>query len=67
MPDTDLHFENSWADQTRASSYSRLEFPNTYFLAYRDLPEIISKHVNKGRAIDFGCGTGRSSKKSHPG
>ena len=57
-----MNFENSWGNQTRAESYSRLEFPNTYYLAYRDLPDIISKHVTGNHAIDFGCGTGRSSR-----
>lgn len=55
-------FENSWANPFRAESYARLEFPNTYYLAYRDLPEIISRHVTGNHAIDFGCGTGRSSR-----
>ena len=55
-------FSNSWADRFRAESYARLEFTNTYYLAYRDLPEIISKHVSGNKAIDFGCGTGRSSR-----
>jgi SAM-dependent methyltransferase len=55
-------FENSWADRERAESYSRLEFPNTYYLAYRDLPMIIRKHVTGNHAVDFGCGTGRSSR-----
>ncbi|HVN58941.1 MAG TPA: class I SAM-dependent methyltransferase [Bacteroidales bacterium] len=55
-------FENSWADQTRAESYSKLEFPNTYYLAYRDLPKIIQDHTGGRSAIDFGCGTGRSTR-----
>ena len=55
-------FRNSWGDATRAEAYSKLEFPNTYYLAYRDLPEIISKHVTGNRAVDFGCGTGRSTR-----
>jgi len=55
-------FENSWDNQTRAESYSKLEFPNTYYLAYRDLPEIIGKQATLKRAIDFGCGTGRSTR-----
>jgi SAM-dependent methyltransferase len=62
MTNPEMKFENSWDDQTRADSYSRLEFPNTYYLAYRDLPEVISSHVKGKRAIDFGCGTGRSSR-----
>lgn len=55
-------FENSWGNQRRAESYSKLEFPNTYYLAYRDLPEIILAHVNGNLAVDFGCGTGRSTR-----
>lgn len=55
-------FINSWGDSERAASYSGLEFPNTYWLAYRDLPQIISKHVRGSKAVDFGCGTGRSSR-----
>ncbi len=62
MTDINNEFENSWGNQTRAKSYSKLEFPNTYYLAYRDLPEIIAKHVTLKRAIDFGCGTGRSTR-----
>jgi SAM-dependent methyltransferase len=57
-----MGFENSWGNQVRSESYSKLEFPNTYYLAYRDLPAIISKHVNGSKAIDFGCGAGRSTR-----
>ena len=57
-----MDFENSWGNITRADSYSKLEFPNTYHLAYRDLPEIISKHISGTKAIDFGCGAGRSTR-----
>lgn len=62
MTNTETSFGNSWDDPTRAESYARLEFPNTYYLAYRDLPEIISRHVSGSLAVDFGCGTGRSSR-----
>ncbi len=31
-------------------------------MAYRDLPAIISRHVKGKKAIDFGCGTGRSTR-----
>jgi SAM-dependent methyltransferase len=57
-----MTFSNSWADSSRAESYSRLEFPNTYYLAYRDLPAILDTHVSGNRAVDFGCGTGRSTR-----
>jgi SAM-dependent methyltransferase len=55
-------FVNSYADANRADAYATLEFANTYFLAYRDLPEILAEHVTGMRALDFGCGTGRSTR-----
>jgi ubiquinone/menaquinone biosynthesis C-methylase UbiE len=62
MKTHDSSFENSWDNQTRANSYAKLEFPNTYYLAYRDLPKIIAKQVKGNKAVDFGCGTGRSTR-----
>jgi len=55
-------FSNVYADRERADAYARLEFPGTYFLAFRDLPTLIRKHVNGRIALDFGCGTGRSTR-----
>jgi len=57
-----MGFSNVYEDAKRAEAYSKLEFPGTYYLAYRDLPEIISEHVKGRKAIDFGCGTGRSTR-----
>jgi len=55
-------FSNCYQDVTRAAAYAQLEFANTYYLAYRDLPEIIAAHVTGRRTLDFGCGTGRSTR-----
>jgi ubiquinone/menaquinone biosynthesis C-methylase UbiE len=55
-------FLNVYADRQRAESYARLEFPGTYSLAFRDLPRILETHVSGRRALDFGCGTGRSTR-----
>jgi len=57
-----MDFENVYEDDRRADAYARLEFPGTYYLAYRDLPEIIETHGGGAAAIDFGCGTGRSTR-----
>ena len=57
-----MGFQNVYEDEQRAASYARLEYPGTYYLAYRDLPEIISTHVKGRKAMDFGCGTGRSTR-----
>jgi predicted TPR repeat methyltransferase len=57
-----MEFTNVYQDEDRALSYAKLEFPGTYYLAFRDLPEIIEHHVNGFMALDFGCGAGRSSR-----
>ncbi len=57
-----MQFDNVYEDPERAAAYAKLEFPGTYYLAYRDLPEIVSAHVQGRSAIDFGCGTGRSTR-----
>ncbi|MFQ5768250.1 MAG: class I SAM-dependent methyltransferase [Acidobacteriota bacterium] len=55
-------FSNAYADKAHADAYARLEFPGTYYLAYRDLPAIFSRHVQGRNAMDFGCGAGRSTR-----
>jgi SAM-dependent methyltransferase len=57
-----MAFRNVYDDAARAEAYSRLEFPGTYYLAYRDLPDILRRHVSGRRAVDFGCGAGRSTR-----
>ncbi len=57
-----MDFKNSYEDQTRAEAYATLEFSGTYYLAFRDLPQIISKYSNGTKALDFGCGAGRSTR-----
>jgi len=57
-----MEFSNSYEDPKRAEAYAKLEFPGTYYLAYRDLPKIIFEHVKGRKAIDFGCGAGRSTR-----
>jgi hypothetical protein len=44
-------FSNVYDDDERAQAYARLEFPGTYYLAFRDLPALIAEHV-RGRAAD---------------
>lgn len=57
-----MEFNNVYGDSRRAEAYAKLEFPGTYYLAYRDIPGLISEHVQGTRALDFGCGTGRSTR-----
>ena len=60
-------FDNTYHDPERADSYATLEYPGTYWLAFRDLPSIIARHLparraRPPRALDFGCGAGRSTR-----
>lgn len=57
-----MDFSNVYKDDKRADAYSKLQFPGTYYLAFRDLPAIISEHVTGKEALDFGCGSGRSTR-----
>ncbi|MFH1501634.1 MAG: class I SAM-dependent methyltransferase [Candidatus Eisenbacteria bacterium] len=55
-------FSNVYDDERRADAYAKLEFPGTYYLAFRDLPGVIRRHARGRSAMDFGCGTGRSTR-----
>lgn len=57
-----MTFSNCYEDGARAAAYATLEFKNTYHLAYRDIPAILTKHVRGRKSLDFGCGTGRSTR-----
>ena len=55
-------FSNVYGDERRAAAYDSLEFPGTYWLAFRDLPALLARHARGRRALDFGCGAGRSTR-----
>ena len=55
-------FGNVYEEEERARAYATLGFPGTYYLAFRDLPGLIQRHNHGSRALDFGCGTGRSTR-----
>jgi SAM-dependent methyltransferase len=57
-----MPFHNTYEDKAYAASYARLRYPGTYYLAFRDLPDLIRPHIGGGKALDFGCGTGRSTR-----
>jgi SAM-dependent methyltransferase len=57
-----MGFSNVYEDKKRAESYAKLEFPGDYYLAFRDIPGLVRRHVKIGRAVDFGCGAGRSTR-----
>jgi SAM-dependent methyltransferase len=53
---------NAYDDPDRARAYAELEFPGTYYLAFRDIPRLLATHVSGAHALDFGCGAGRSTR-----
>lgn len=53
---------NAYDDIDRAEAYARLGFEGTYYIAFRDLPALFARHVTGRRALDFGCGAGRSTR-----
>jgi SAM-dependent methyltransferase len=55
-------FGNVYEDEERARAYATLQFPGTYYLAFRDLPALIRRYNHGSRALDFGCGAGRSTR-----
>ena len=57
-----LSFLNVYEDAQRAEAYATLDFPGTYYLAFRDLPTILAANVEGRVALDFGCGAGRSTR-----
>lgn len=58
----DDSFRNTYDDAGYADDYAQLEWTGTYHLVRRDLPRILQQHITGRRALDFGCGTGRSTR-----
>ncbi len=57
-----MNQRDPYRDVERADAYSKVGIINSYYLAYRDLPQIFSTYGVTGAALDFGCGTGRSTR-----
>jgi SAM-dependent methyltransferase len=53
---------NAYDEAGRAHAYADLGFAGTYYLAFRDVPALIARHVSGNRALDFGCGAGRYTR-----
>ena len=57
-----MEFLNTYEEPSRAAAYDELDLGGTYELVFRNLPELLEQHVNGKQALDFGCGTGRSTR-----
>lgn len=54
--------QNSYIDDDLAKAYSVLEFPGCYYLAYTGLSQALERYSGGNNVLDFGCGTGRSTR-----
>ena len=45
-----------------ASEFAKIDIEGTDYLAFRDMGELLSRYANANRALDYGCGTGRSTR-----
>lgn len=49
--------------QQFSEQYSALEIEGSYYLAFEPIGELVERMIEKkGRSLDFGCGTGRSTR-----
>ncbi|KAM7249465.1 hypothetical protein ACFE04_008350 [Oxalis oulophora] len=44
-----------------ANKYSQIKLRNIKYLGFRDVPALLQKHVRGNKALDFGCGQGKST------
>lgn len=54
--------ENVYEEPGYAEAYAGLEWGGTYHLVRRELPRLLREQVAGRRALDFGCGAGRSTR-----
>ena len=45
-----------------ANNYAELGFSGTFYLAFRDIPMLLTKYSSGCVALDYGCGAGRSTR-----
>jgi SAM-dependent methyltransferase len=45
-----------------AKKYRLSGIEGTYYLGYRDIPALLKKYAPGKKAVDYGCGTGRSTR-----
>lgn len=57
-----MTFRNTYEEPQRAAAYDELALSNTYALAFATLRGLYGRHVPGVHALDFGCGTGRSTR-----
>ena len=56
-----MNLKNTYEDPRRAAAFNELELGGTYGLVFHNLPGLLETYVEGTHAVDFGCGTGRST------
>ena len=44
-----------------SKQYAHIGITGSYYLAFRDIPSLLKKHLNGIKCLDYGCGAGRST------
>lgn len=57
-----MEFSNTYEDSGRAAAYDQLEWGGTYLLVFNWLTETLRQWSHGTKALDFGSGTGRSTR-----
>jgi len=65
-----IFFSTIWGDQKNeevysqenATKYAEFGITGTSWLSFRDIHLLIQTYVNGGKTLDFGCGSGRSTR-----
>jgi len=57
-----MSFSNPYNDDALAAKYAKLGIDKTYYLAYRDVADVFREYGMSGNVLDYGCGTGRSTR-----
>lgn len=51
---------NNWANDSK--QYAQFKISGTAYLAFKNIPSLISRFASGEKTLDYGCGTGRSSR-----
>jgi ubiquinone/menaquinone biosynthesis C-methylase UbiE len=57
-----MNISSNYNEETAKCFLKLRHAPNITFLIYRDIPDLIKKYVSLGKALDFGCGPGISTR-----
>lgn len=57
-----MNLSSHYNEEAAKGFLKLINIPNLSYLIYRDIPTLIKKYMPSGRALDFGCGPGISTR-----